>query len=399
MNDRFKDIDDLLNGIIKPERVTLKQLFEDKLHEFKIAPTAAYKIIGIQSRTIKGMLNGSQKKIDITNLIKIANFLQLPKTRVAELYLEAVEENFPTYNISPEKIDFIKKNFDLAVLKKAGLINNITDFEHIENRIVARLGLRSINEYKKPSVDVAFSSGLFKPENDNTRAFWIKAATVCFEEIDNPYPYDRQALVKIFPSFRWHTMNVERGLEEIIKALFKVGVTVIFQPPMQTLQLRGATFNYNDKPCIVLTNYMGFYSTLWFALIHELYHVLFDWEEIKRNKYHLTDDSNEQLSVRIREEEADNFAREYLFSKEKIRKIRPYLNDLSYVKEYAVENNIHHSFIYVFNAFDLQKDNRKAWAWARKLSPSVEDSIKSIDIPWDKPVEETLQIIKPNIYI
>ncbi|NHE56487.1 ImmA/IrrE family metallo-endopeptidase [Cyclobacterium plantarum] len=398
MSDKFKDIDDLLKGIVKPERTTLKQLFENKLREFKISPTAAYKIIDIQSRTIKGILNGSQKKIDITNLIKIANFLQIPKDRVVELYLDAVDENFPTYNISLEKIDFIKKNFDLAVLRKAGLINNITDFEHIEKRIVARLGLKSIYEYKKPSIDVAFSSGLFKPENDNTRAFWIKSALVCFEEIDNPYPYNRHELVKIFPSFRWHTMNVERGLEEIIKALYKIGVTVIFQPPMQKLQLRGATFNYNNKPCIVLTNYLGFYSTLWFALIHELYHVLFDWEEIKLNKYHLTDDSNEQLSVREREDEADHFAREYLLSKEKIIKIRPYLNDLSYVTEFAAENNIHQSFIYVFNAFDLQKNNRNAWAWARKFSPKVENSIKSIGIPWEKPVEESLKLIKPSIY-
>src|SRR5690606_6998192 len=114
---------------------------------------------------------------------------------------------------------------------------------------------------------------------------------------------------------------------------------------------------------------------------------------------HLTDDSNDQLSVRERVEEADNFAREYLFSKEKIKKIRSYLYDLSYVKEYAAENNIHQRFIYVFNAFDLQKDNRKDWAWARKFSTIVENSIKSIDIPWDMPVEETLQVIKPNIYI
>ncbi|RDV11851.1 hypothetical protein DXT99_23385 [Pontibacter diazotrophicus] len=398
MDDKFKDIDALLNGIVAPDKLTLKDLFERKVDELKLAPTVAYKIIGIQSRTIKGILNGSQKVVDITNLTKIANFIQLPKEKVVALFLEAVEENFPTYNISPEKIEFIKSNFDLAVLRKSGLINNITDFEHIEKRIISRLGLRSLFEYRKPPIDVAFSSGLFKPENDLTRSFWIQSALACFNEIDNPYPYDREELIKVFPRIRWHTMNVERGLLEIIKVLYRIGITVIYQPPLQKLQLRGATFSHNNKPCIVLTNYVGFYATLWFALIHELYHVLFDWEEIKANKYHLTDDSNEQLSVREREEDADDFAREYLFSKQKAATIRPYIHDSAYVAEFATNNHIHSSLIYVFNAFDAPKSNRMAWAIARKNSPDIEECIKSLDIPWQRPVEEAVQNLKPEVY-
>lgn len=398
MDDRFKDIDALLNGIIAPDKKSLKDLFENKVEELKLSHTVAYKIIGIQSRTIKGILNGSQKVVDITNLTKIANFLQLPKDEVVKLFLDAVEENFPTYNISSDKINFIKSNFDLAVLRKSKLIDNITDFEHIEKRILGRLGLRSIFEYKKPTIDVAFSSGLFKPENDLTRSFWIQAAIACFEEIDNPYEFDREELIKIFPKIRWHSMNVEKGLLEIIRALYRIGITVIYQPPLQKLQLRGATFNHNNKPCIVLTNYVGFYATLWFALIHELYHVLFDWEEIKANKYHLTDDSNKQLSVREREEDADNFAREYLFSKEKSSVVRPYIYNTGYVAEYAANNHIHPSLIYVFNAFDAPKTNRMVWAIARKNSPDVESCIQALDIPWPKPVDEVVQHLKPEVY-
>lgn len=398
MADRFNDINTLLNNIV--EKPTLRGLFDKKVKELGLAPTAVLGIIGISYRTLNGTLDGSQKMVDATNLIKIANFLQLPKEQVVQLFIEAVERNFPTETISADKVKFIKQNFNLAVLKKAGFIDSITDFEHIERRIVSRLGLRSLFEYRKPSVDVAFSSGLFKPENDLTRAFWIKAAMACFEEIDNPHDYDRQALIKIFPQIRWHTLNEERGLVEIIKALYKVGITVIFQPALQTLQVRGATFNVNDKPCIVLTNYMGFYSTLWFALIHELFHVLFDWEEIKANKYHLTDDSNEQLSVQEHEREADNFAREYLFSREKMEQVKPYINDVAYVKDFAMNNHVHHSIIYTFIAFDTGKHDRMAWARARRHSPDVTKTIKAIDLPWPdpKPFEEHLEARKTVIY-
>lgn len=400
MGDKFNDIDALLNGIIRPNSPTLQEVFDKKLADLGIAPTAAFEIMGVQSRTMKGILTGSQKLVDVTNLTKLASFLQLPREEIIKLFLEAVEKNFPTNNISGEEISFIKENFDLSVLKKAGLIHSITDFDHIKKRVIKRLGLRSIFEYRKPTVDIAFSSGLFKPESNLTRAFWIKAALASLEELHNPYPYDRDALIKIFPRIRWYTMNVQRGLIEVTKLLFKIGITVIFQPSLQTLQLRGATFSYNNKPCIVLTNYQGFYSTLWFALIHELYHVLFDWEEIKANKYHLTDDSNEQLSVQEREKEADNFAREYLFSKEKLEPIRPYINDAAYVAEFASNNHIHPSIIYVFYAYDTHTTNRKAWARAKKYSPDIDECIKPINILWEdeSPVEEIIPKLALEAY-
>lgn len=391
-------VNSVIHGLFKPS--SLKELFEKKLLELEMSPRSVLDILGIQHRTLNGILDGSQKVVDYTNFIKLANFLQIPKEEVIKLYADELEANYPTTTISPDKIKFIKNNFDLAVLKKAGFINSITDFTEIENRIVSRLGLRSIFEYRKPSVDVAFSSGLYKPKNELTRAFWIQAAMTCFEEINNPHEYDRQQLVDYFPQIRWHCINVEKGLLEIIKGLYKIGITVIYQPPLQTLQLRGATFSINDKPCIVLTNYVGFYSTLWFALIHELYHVIFDWDEIKDNKYHLTDDANEQLSVKEREKMADDFAREYLFSKEKTATVRPYLNDDAYVKNFAINNHIHHSMVYVFNAFDTGKHNRMAWAKARKQSPDVNDTTKLIDLPWSEhtPIETILLKRKFEIY-
>lgn len=381
-NDRYTDIDSLLNGVFKTP--TLKELFEIKINELDITTTAVLELLNIQHRTLYGILDGTQKTVDYTNLIKLANFLQVSKEQVVKLYFEQLEKNFAIEHSTADKIKFIKDNFDLAALKKAGLINSISNFKHIEERLLSRLGLKSIYEYKKPNQDIAFSSGLFKPKNENTRAFWIKAAMTAFEEINNPYQYDREALVKLFPQIRWRSTNVELGLTEVIKLLYKVGVTVIYQPPLQTLQLRGATFSVHNKPCIVLTNYHGFYATLWFALIHELYHVLFDWEEICNNTYHLSDDNNEQLSVLERENEADAFAREYLFSKEKTDAIRRFINDEHYIQDHALENHVHPSIVYVFNAFDVGKMNKAAWAKARKMSPDVNKSIKSIEYPWNE---------------
>ncbi len=400
MSEKINDIDRILKTALRPD--SLKDLFENKLQELDIKPTAALDILGISYRTLKGILEGTQKTFDHTNLLKIANLLQVPRELVVKLYFDALDRNFSTnVETSPDKIKFIKENFDLAILKKDGVIESITDFANIEKRITARLGLRSIFEYKKPAVDVAFSSGnSFHQKNAPSRSFWIAAAKAIFEDLDNPYEFDRQALLDYFPQIRWHSTDVEHGLLNVIKKLYRLGVTVIYQPPLHTLQLRGATFSVHEKPCIVLTNYVGFYGTLWFALIHELIHVLFDWEEIRNNKYHLTDDSNDDLSVKEKEAETNKYAREYLFSEEKSRSVRRYINDANYVMDFAAQNHVHRSIVYVFNAYDRGKEDRNAWPRARRFDAKIKDCVNDIQLGWgdEGSVDVLLKKKKNEIY-
>lgn len=377
--DSLFNIDNLLNEVLKEN--SLSNLFQNRLDELDLNKTNVQDILGLEYRTLKGILDGTQKMVDVTNLIKIADFLQLPKEQVFKLYVDSIQKKHTINNYPSEKISFIKENFDLVALKSAGLIKSLTDFEQIEKRINARLGYRSIYEYKKPSIDVAFSSGLFKPKNILTRLFWIRASINCLEEINNPNKYDKQALIKFFPQIIWHTQNEERGITEVIKALFKVGITVIYQPPLKGLQLRGATFNVNENPCIVLTNYKGFYSTLWHCLLHELFHVLFDWDDIKNDSYHLSDDDNNELSVQEREKQADDFATKYLISGNKFKDVINRISEENYVKKFAIENHVHRSIVYAAAAYELKTD--KAWARVRKFSPTVEVAVKNIDFPWD----------------
>jgi len=196
MNDNQKDrfINSVLKSALKDD--SLKELFERKIAELKISPTVALEILGMSYRTLKGVLEGTQKTFDHTALIKIASLLQEPREKIVKLYLDMLEEKHPIVsNTTPEKVAFIKENFPLAILKKNKFIDNIADFGEVERRICERLGLKSIFEYRRPEMDVAFSSGSqFKPQNELTRSFWIAAAKACFEEIDNPYKFDPQSL-------------------------------------------------------------------------------------------------------------------------------------------------------------------------------------------------------------
>src|SRR5947207_12835066 len=111
MEERQKDklIDDILNSAFKLE--TLKELFDNKLSQLEITPTDALEVLGVSYRTLKGILEGTQKIFDHTNLIKIANLLQEPREKIVKLYFDALESKYPTQSgTTPEKIKFIKEN-------------------------------------------------------------------------------------------------------------------------------------------------------------------------------------------------------------------------------------------------------------------------------------------------
>jgi Zn-dependent peptidase ImmA (M78 family) len=401
-NNRYSEIDEILSGILK--EATLRELFEKRLHELDLTQTAARKLLGLQRRTINGILDGTQKRANYAGFQKVATFLNLTIEEVMERHSSLVEKNFENENTPANKKKFIRENFDLIVLKKAGFIDSLTDLNKIEEKIISFFGFSSIFEYKKRAFDTAFSSGMVSQKNllrnSITRDFWLTSAKNFAVKLDNPYSYDRQGLVKFFPQIRWHSTNVELGLINVIKVLFKIGITVIFQPSLSSLHLRGATFSVNNKPCIVLTDYKGFYPTLWHCLIHELYHVLFDWEEIKNNSFHLSEDGSELFTIDEREMEADDFARRYLFSDEKMEEVKPFIYDQRYINEVAKENNVHPSIIHIYYAFDNDKTDRMVWARARRFMPDIKKCVYHLENPWDnpKPIEEVAKRKKLEIY-
>jgi Zn-dependent peptidase ImmA (M78 family) len=404
-NNELFYVDNLLDGLFDNNDLldnSLKGLFDRRLSQLGISQTTSLKILNIESRTLKGVLEGTLKIVDFTALIKLSNFLQVPQKKIISMFLSELEKNFPdSFPYPSNKIEFINKNFDLAALKKGGIIDSITDYYQIDSKISSFLGIKNIFEYQPSIANVAFSSGAIKPKNNLNRSIWLKRAKDIIHELDNPYHYDRDRLIDFFGEIRWHSTNVELGLTNVAQALYNMGVTVIFQTSLPTIHLRGATVSINNKPAIILTDYRGFYPTLWFTLIHELFHVLFDWEDIKKNKEHISEESTEVLSDLERENEADEFACDYLFSKDKIQKSSSFINNAVLVDEYAKNNHVHPSFVYLFHAKEKGDKNRYAWNLVHKNNPDITPIIKAFDnwIEEDpKTISEVVKHLKTNIY-
>tara|TARA_R110002020_G_scaffold231407_2_gene442553 strand:+ start:426 stop:1649 length:1224 start_codon:yes stop_codon:yes gene_type:complete len=384
------DAEDLLNKLFQPAPIkveeSLEELFMDRIDSLKIKKTTALKMMGMTVRTLDGILSGEQKKLDYTQLIRLSNFLGIPVERVAKLYIDKLRQVHET-EIFEEKtgdlISFINENFNLAELRKVGLIDSLTDYPQIVKSICNYFGLKKIEDYKEPEMNIAFSAGKQAKSNCSIKNWVFLCEQTCIE-LRNPYEFNRDKLVEYFPSIRWYSTDVSNGLVTVISQLFQLGITVVFYPSFPSMHIRGATFQVNNKPCIAITDYKGFYPTLWFALIHELYHVLFDWNEILLSDYHLSLERDEKIPTTSKNEiDADDFAREYLFSKSKTRYINTFVDNDNAVKSFSLDNHIDPSFVYVFSAFDNGKTNKYSWGKARNKNPNINPILNKLQNKFD----------------
>ncbi|MBK9196716.1 MAG: hypothetical protein IPO17_17385 [Flavobacteriales bacterium] len=144
----------------------------------------------------------------------------------------------------------------------------------IEKRLRTFLGLDSIEDYTQELALCGLQPHQ-RASSNKMLDFWTKSAYQYFVEVANPNEYDRDALKELVTKIRPYTRDVENGLLTVARALYSVGVTVITSHTCRT-PVRGATFRVNGKPCIALSDFRKSYATVWFALMHELNHVLFD---------------------------------------------------------------------------------------------------------------------------
>jgi HTH-type transcriptional regulator / antitoxin HigA len=255
--------------------------------------------------------------------------------------------------------------------------------------------LNTIFEYKD-KLDYALFSRTKRTTRDKMRDFWVKSAYANFEKIDNPNPYDREALKNIITKIKPYSELDTKGFVTVIHALYNIGITVIAQTNLPNVQVRGATFIVKNKPCIVLTDLIKNYGTVWFSLLHELYHVLYDLEKLRDTKFHLSED---QLDLQLVEETANSFAREMLFGKDQMTYIRPFIHNHSIVSSYAKQNSVHPSIIYSFFAWDkaLTGDNSYFIKFNNpKFLPSANEVLEKIKItPWSSEnIEEQIEKLR-----
>ncbi len=371
---------------------SLKVLLEDKLDLAGLSKTQFERLTNLQRRSLDGILDKTSKQTDIISLLKLGEFLELSLEELIIYHLKdrPIDEIKELQNSM--EVTFINKYFDIKTLTSLGFIDKNTSIKTLKTRICEFFHLESIFDYERELNDVLYSRTK-RSFHDKMRDFWIKSSYKYFELINNPNEYCRYDLKSLIPKIKPYTQNVEKGLLTVFRALYNIGVTVIFQPMLPKTQIRGATFLINSKPCIIVTDLNKNYPTIWFSLIHELHHVLFDLEQLKEIKYHLTGEPDLFL---MQEDKANQFAAEYLISKEKMNFIMPFIHNQLMVSKFAKEIQIHPSIIYSQFQFRQADIGNNYWGAFKEYFPNVELAKKNLNVSnWDvESLERAAQRVK-----
>ena len=394
------EINDMYKFFEKEETESLFNLISKKREEMGLSNLQMSKILDIDKSTFDRLLkkieDGDSASIDFFTVLKICNLFGIEIQAISEIYAASLKPESIGELEQARKANYIINQFDLKGLKDAGFIESLTDFKQIEKRIVDFFRLNSIFEFNAEIGTVLFSRTK-STSHDKMREFWVRSAFYQFEKINNSNDYNRATLLAIIPKIRPYTRFEEKGFLTVLQALFNAGITVIVQSYLSKTQVRGGTFAVKNKPCIVITDFNKSYATLWFALLHELYHVLYDFEELKNWKYHLTGENDIYL---LREDDADYFACEMLFPKEKLNFIKPIINSPVLVAEYAEKNKIHPSIIYSFYCYEEKKNNGKDfYGLYQKYFGKPDKTLKIVRThPWDKEsIYQEIEVMKQRL--
>lgn len=368
---------DSLSDIIKDKRSSMGDISDNQIAVILNIPKTTFYTL------MKDISQDSLHKADFYDILKICQFFGIGIEEMSRLYVSSLKPEHINGLEKARKANYIINNFDLKGLKESGFLTSSTDLNYVEKRITKFFGLESITQYGNEIGAVAFSRTK-RNSQDKMREFWVRSAIYQFEKIDNKNPYNRDELFSLIAKIAPYSRYVEKGFLHVLQALYNIGITVIVQSYLSKTQVRGGTFCINGRPCIVITDFNKSYPHLWFSLMHELYHVLYDFDQLKTLNYHLTGEPQSELFL-FREDAADDFGWEMMFPKEKRDFIRHLIKSEVYVNNYAKENMVHPGIIYAAYCEELSKQDKNEYGFYRTLFGKSDKAINHIKCnPWNK---------------
>lgn len=294
---------------------SLREMLNELITENEVAVSSIAEEIGINKDSFAEYLKGGYD-LKLSQAIKLMKLLGLTENQLISAYNHEITEKELVNIEKSERLSYILNNFDIPTLKKLGIVKPRARIEEYEKQICSFFGFSSIYQYDDTSLmPTLFSKSKITIANEKEKkmnVFWLKCSIYSFSKINNPYEYNSELLIELLKRISEFTEDVVHGYEKIVLILFRIGVTVITQPYVSGTRAFGVTMILDGKPCIVITDMNKKYHKLWINLIHELYHVINDFDILQNLKYHISySDSPELL---LNEERADKFALDVLVS-------------------------------------------------------------------------------------
>ena len=363
--------------------ISLRKELKTFLQSNGITVSALAEQLSIDRRSLeKYMSEGGDLKF--AQAVKLMQVLDIEPAKFIQAFKNDLEGTLEEISDESTELSYLYTKFDIPSLKEIGLIKKRAKIDDIKKQMCSFFNFQSIYEYDTFAMlpEALFSrSSRYIKEQKSARMteFWLKCLYFSFKKINNPYPFDRELLEEFVKHIYEYTTDEVHGYEKVIFVLYRLGVTVLTQPYVTGTGKFGATMIIDGKPCVVITDMNKKYHKLWLSLLHELCHIINDFDMLQKIAYHIT--STEKPDIFLNEQTADTFALNMLIKqsdREELHKIIQ-LNHL--VITAAKTIHVHPSIIYGVYLEGL--DGKKQSAEFRKYGSSncligTEKAIKNV---------------------
>lgn len=278
--------------------------------------------LGITNNYLSNILNGS-KEINIDLILKISRLLNVESKVFASKYIDylitkSLNNDDVKVNSLNEYKDF--KN-ELPSLKEFEKLNVLTG--SIEDKLAKTKRIFNVADYKE------FKHKLL---NSPKRLGYFKKSDKVNVDFDNLYAWENLCRYKaseiIVEEYRGISDELIRNLKKIIyknenlidsiqNELSKNGIIFFVQEKLSKCPVDGYSFKLKESPVIVVTLRMKRLDNFAFSLFHEIGHVKLHSNMLDLGFIDIFGEKNENEI----ENEANDFAAEYLYGRELNKKI------------------------------------------------------------------------------
>ncbi|PKM67566.1 MAG: DNA-binding protein [Firmicutes bacterium HGW-Firmicutes-2] len=305
------------------------RLIKDYLDEYNISQKSLSSRTGMSEKHISNVINGNSRLTE-EFVLKLEKVL----TNINASYWLNYEAKYREYIArQEEKIDF--ENLDLASIATRFRFKEV--FKGLELNIVEQavemlklLKISSFDQFEKVYGDLAID---FMEDGGESEAIAVWLG-LCESEIEiqnvdlTENKFDKKKVEKALDRFRILANNkeTEKSIVSCRKLFNRLGIYFVVCEAITNSKVRGALTTYNNHPAIYISGRFRSHAHIWFAIIHEIFHLLLHYDkkellisyEEENENAKETEANQHTRNLLVNAQAYHGFVDEGQFSKEKI---------------------------------------------------------------------------------
>jgi HTH-type transcriptional regulator/antitoxin HigA len=270
--------------------------------------------MGTSAKTVSKLVNGE------VNLSKnLASKLSSMMGTSIDLWLN-LQLNYDKKIWEMERIqelhaqEAIARQIDYSYFVKHRLLPKASSILEKTANLCAYLKISNLNYLTEPQAGANFRMGVpaFELKNIIAAQVWLQTAINVSESLEN-VAFNATLLRKTLPEIRGLTLSPPgEFMPKLTELLRSAGVSFVLLPYLKNSAIHGVVkWNGPNQVLLAMNDRRKYLDTFWFSLFHEIQHVM----QQKIKKVIFDGDNKGLISVdRNMEEEADQFARDFLIS-------------------------------------------------------------------------------------